>query len=108
VRNRVAHDDARVTRALVARTVRVTAVLTVLPAVLFVVGAQVASAENGVAEARFSFGVGGTVGIVAVLLGLGGLVVGLLRRRKLSATRAAALIAANRPQPTPARTETAA
>jgi hypothetical protein len=84
----------------------VTAVLTVLPAALFVAGAQVASADNGVAAGRFS-GVG-MVGVVAVILGVGGLMAGLVRRRKLSATRSAAGLAAARPQPEPARSETAA
>jgi hypothetical protein len=102
VRNRVAHDGARVTGALVARAVRVTAVLTVLPVALFVTGAQVASADNGVAEGRFSSGVG-MVGLVAVILGVGGLMVGLVRRRRLSATRAAAALLAGEPKPEPDR-----
>ena len=107
MRNRVAHGDARVTRALVARAVRVTAVLTLLPAALFVSGAQVASADNGVAEGRFSPGVG-MVGLVAVILGVGGLMAGLVRRRRLSAARTAAPLATGQPTPEPARSETAA
>jgi hypothetical protein len=92
---------------LVARAVRVTAVLTVLPVALFVAGAQVASADNGVAEGRLSSGVG-MVGVVAVILGVGGLMVGLVRMRRLAAGRAAAPLAANQPKPEPARSETAA
>jgi hypothetical protein len=107
VRNRVAHDGARVTRASVARAVRVTAVLTVLPVALFVTGAQVASADNGVAAGRLSSGVG-MVGVVAVILGVGGFLVGLVRRRRLAAGRAAALLVADQPKPEPARSETAA
>jgi len=111
VRNRVAHGGARVTRALVARKVRVMGALTVLPAVLFVAGAQVASADTGVAEGRFPGGLGGAVGIVAVILGVFGLVAGLLRRRRLSAAaRTSAPLAARQPQQqsAPARSETAA
>jgi hypothetical protein len=109
VRNRVAHDDARVTRALVARTVRVAAALTLLPAALFVAGAQAASADTGVAGGGFPSGLGGVVGIIAVILGVGGFVVGLLRRRRISAARAAALLAARQAQqPAPARSESAA
>jgi hypothetical protein len=108
VRNRVADDGAQVTQGLVARAVPVTVVLTVLPAALFVVGAQAASADTGVADGRFTFGVGGSVGIVAVILGVGGLVAGLLRRRRLSAARAADLLAVPQPKSEPARSETAA
>ena len=105
MRNRVAHYGARMTRATVLRGVRVTAVLT---AALLVFGAGVASADTVVADERFSTGVGGLVGIFAVILGVGGLAAGLLRRRRLSAARAAALVAARKPVPEPARSETAA
>ena len=109
MRNRVAHDGAHVTRGSVTRAVRVTAVLMVLPAVLFIAAAQFASADTGVAEERFSSGLAGPVGIVAVILGIGGLVAGLVRRRKLSAARAAAMLAAQQqPQPAPARSKSAA
>lgn len=109
MRNRVAHDGARVTRGMVARGVRVTAVLTVLPVALFVAGAQVASADSGVVEGRLSFGVGGIVGFAAVLIGVGGLLAGLLRRRRIAAARAAEVLAARQTtKPVPARSETAA
>jgi hypothetical protein len=109
VRNRVAHGGARVTQPLVARTMRVMGVLTVLPAALFIAGAQVASADTGVAaDGRFPYNLGGVVGIVAVIVGVGGLVAGLLRRRRLSATRAAALLDARPANPEPVRSETAA
>ena len=104
MRNRVAPDVARVTAAVVTRGVRVTAVLT---AALLVAGAQVASADTVAADERFSTGVGGLVGILAVILGIGGLAAGLVRRRKLSAARAAALLAVPT-KPEPARSETAA
>lgn len=104
MRNRVAHDGARATLAMVLRGVRVTAVLTTA---LLIAGAQVASADTALGDERFSTGVGGLVGIFAVALGIGGLAAGLLRRRKLSA-RAAALLAAPQPKPEPARSESAA
>jgi hypothetical protein len=108
VRNRVAHDDARTTRAVVLRGVRVTALLAAASLALLVASAQVAAADSAVADERFSTGLGGLVGIFAVALGLGGLVAGLLRRRKISAARAATLVAAPQPQPEPAHSETAA
>lgn len=99
MRNRVAHDGAR---ALFARAMRVTAVLTVLPAALFVMGAQVASADTGVAEGRLATG---TVGIVVVAVGMVGLVAGLLlRRRRKPAPR----VPAPSPERQPARSKTAA
>jgi len=82
---------------------RVTAVLAVLPAALFVVGAQVASADTGVTEGRLATG---TVGLIAVAIGLLGLVAGLwLRRRRNFAARTPA---SPEPQPEPARSKTAA
>ena len=104
MRNRVAHEGARVTLTSVMRGVRVTALLT---AALLVAGAQVASADTVVADERFSTGVGGLVGILAVILGIGGLAAGLVRRRKLSAARAT-LVATPQPKPEPARSDTAA
>ncbi len=89
MRNRVAHDGVQLTRAVAARV----AVLTVLPAVLGIITAGSASADTGQAGGQFVFG---TVGIVAVALGVGGLVIGLFRRRKI-----AARLAQVKPQPAP-------
>jgi hypothetical protein len=89
-------------------------VLVVLPVALVVISAQVATADptaaDGVSAERFSFGVAGPVGIVAVALGLGGLVLGLLRHRRNAAARAAAaLLEARRtPTPEPAHSDSAA
>jgi hypothetical protein len=82
---------------------RVTAVLTGLSAALFVVGAQVASADTGVTEGRLATG---TVGIVAVAIGMIGLVAGLLLRRRR--TSGARIPASPERQPEPARSKTAA
>ena len=98
MRNRVAHDGAR---ASIARAMRVTAVLMVLPAALFVMGAQVASADSGVTEGRLATG---TVGIV-VVVGIVGLVAGLLLRRRRNP--AARVPVSPERQPEPARSKTA-
>lgn len=60
---------------------RTTATLALLPVLLVVVAAP-AAAQSGVAEERLSFGIAGPVGIVAVVLGAGVFLVGLLRRRR--------------------------
>jgi hypothetical protein len=88
-------------------------VLVVLPAALVVISAQVAAADpttaDGVTTERFTFGLAGPVGIVAVAFGLSGLVLGLLRRRRTTAARAAAaLLKAHTPTPEPARSDSAA
>jgi hypothetical protein len=84
VRNRVAHDNARRMRAL---TARIAVTVTLLPVLL--VAAVSPAAAQGVAEQRFTSGLAGPVGIVAVILGAGGLLVGLLRRRRTGPARAA-------------------
>jgi hypothetical protein len=99
VRNRVAHDGARRMRAL---TVRVAVTATLLPVLL--VAAVSPAAAQGVAEERFTSDLAGPVGIVAVILGAGGLLVGLLRRRRLSTARAAVRAAIDPARPTPAET----
>lgn len=79
MRNRVAGHDARMWMT------RVVTVTVLVPVALAVGAVQVAGADPAVAgdltAARFSMSVAGPVGIIAVLLGAGGLVVGLLRRR---------------------------
>jgi hypothetical protein len=85
-------------RALMVRTA---AALTVLPAILLVTAVGMAAAEpTGVVEERASTGLAGPVGLLAVLLGVGGLLIGLLRRRRLAAARATA------PAPVKARSDT--
>jgi hypothetical protein len=89
---------------------RVAAVLALLPAALVLVAAASAGADTatGVAAEQGSFGVAGPVGIVAVILGVGGLVVGLVRRHRTKAARVA--LVETRPMAAipAARTETVA
>jgi hypothetical protein len=104
MRNRVAHDGVHTVRGLVAGTARVAAVLALIPAALVAVamdaGADPATTGD-VATERFSFGVAGPVGIVAVVLGVGGLVLGLMRHRRTVAARVAAM-AVQKTEPMPA------
>ncbi|HEV2782042.1 MAG TPA: hypothetical protein VGX25_21845 [Actinophytocola sp.] len=66
--------------------------------------AAAADPTVAVAEERLSVGLAGPVGIVAVILGAGGLLIGLVRRRR---TLRSAAIPAPRPTPAePARTDT--
>lgn len=83
MRNRVALKVARGMRAQLRRLVRVSVVLALVPVAL-VAGTQVAnaSAADGVAADGLSFGIAGPVGIAAVVVGFGGLVTGLVRRRR--------------------------
>jgi hypothetical protein len=84
------------------------ATLILLPMTLVLVAAESAGADpSGVAE-RGSFGVAGPVGIIAVALGVGGLVIGLLRRRRTVAARAALIETRPIAKVPAARTETAA
>jgi hypothetical protein len=88
VRNRVAHDRVHGIPARVART---TATLAILTTALLVAAMGTAAAEpTGVVEERVSTGLAGPVGLLAVLLGVGGLLIGLLRRRRLAAARSTA------------------
>lgn len=107
MRNDVAHSAVHGVRAL---AVRAAAVFVFLPAALVVISAQVAAADpttaDGITAERFSFGVAGPVGIVAVAFGLGGLVLGLLRRRRTTAARAAAAL--RTPTPEPVRSDSVA
>lgn len=85
MRNRVA--DRGVRKLLV----RAALMMVMVPATLAVVAAQAgAEPARPVSQAadHFSLAVAGPVGIVAVLLGVGGLVAGLLRRR-IGASRSA-------------------
>jgi hypothetical protein len=77
VRNRVAHSDVQPLRALLARA----AVLIIVPTTLLAAAATTAAAAPD-ADARISFGIAGPVGIIAVAIGLLGVVAGLLRHRR--------------------------
>jgi hypothetical protein len=83
VRNRVAMTDVRGSRRWLARLVRASVFLTAA-AVALLGAAQPASAETAAETAadQMAFGALGPVGIAAVVVGFGGLVVGLLRRRR--------------------------
>jgi hypothetical protein len=86
VRNRVAPTAARAS----AVTSKLVLVMVLVPVAL-VAAAQNASAaitlaDGDVAASSGSFGFLGPVGIGAVVLGFGGLVVGLLRHRRREAT----------------------
>lgn len=94
MRNRVTYQAARSARGVLRiRVVRTASVLAALPVALLVAAAQTAAAEvtlaQGPAAADLSFGAAGPVGIAAVVVGIGGLVAGLLRRRRLAARSAA-------------------
>jgi hypothetical protein len=86
VRNRVAPKAARTRAAVTSKLVRMSVVMALVPVAL-VAAAQSASAQSGgrVAADSASFGLAGPVGIAAVVVGFGGLVVGLLRHRRREA-----------------------
>lgn len=83
MRNRVAPNVARARAAVTSKLVRIFVVLAVVPAAL-VTGAEFASAEaaEDVAAESVSYGIAGPVGIAAVVVGFGGLIVGLVRHRR--------------------------
>ncbi|MFL6145846.1 MAG: hypothetical protein ACJ72N_28765 [Labedaea sp.] len=107
MRNRVAHSGVHAVRRWAVRAVGGAATLAVLPTVLVIAVAAPAAADTvgSAAAERWSFGL---VGVAAVLFGLGGVVIGLFRRRRVRAmaamldTRPMAPIVAD-----PARTESA-
>ncbi|HEU5473911.1 MAG TPA: hypothetical protein VFV67_24965 [Actinophytocola sp.] len=70
---------------------RVAAVLTVPPGILLAAAGQ-ASADGlaAVPAAADGFNIAGPVGVAAVLMGIGGLVTGLLRRRRTVVSRSEA------------------
>ena len=72
--------------AVASKLVRISVVMAVVPVVLMArAGFASASAGEPVAAESATFGVGGSVGIAAVVLGFGGLVAGLLRHRRREA-----------------------
>jgi len=83
VRNRVALKVARTRAAVTSKLVRVSVVMALVPVVL-VAGADLAAAEvsDDVAAESVSYGLAGPVGIAAVVVGFGGLILGLLRHRR--------------------------
>ena len=90
MRNRVAPKAARTRAAVTSTLVRMSIVMTLVPA--FAVAALVtaaqpaaAAADGQVAAQNVSYGLLGPVGIAAVVLGFGGLIVGLLRHRRRDA-----------------------
>jgi hypothetical protein len=86
VRNRVALRRTHAVRAWAVRVTRAAIALVALPVLLLVATAQGAAAqESDIAEARVPFSIAGPVGIAAVVLGLGGLALGLLRLRRKTA-----------------------
>jgi hypothetical protein len=86
VRNRVAPKVARTRAAVTSTLVRMSVVMTLVPAlavaVLVTVAQPAAAASEEVAVESGSSGLAGPVGIAAVAVGFGGLVVGLLRHRR--------------------------
>lgn len=83
----------------VAKLVRVSVVLTLVPVAL-VTGAMTANAStaDGVAASNMQFPIG-PVGIAAVVVGLGGLVTGLVRHHRRVAAAATAQPAVAEPEP---------
>ncbi|WP_157440297.1 hypothetical protein [Actinokineospora inagensis] len=63
-------------------------------AVLVAGSAQVAVADSGAVESSVPFSVAGPVGIAAVVVGVGGFAVGLVRRRKVAKAEARIALAA--------------
>jgi hypothetical protein len=86
VRNRVALKVARTRAAVTSKLVRVSVILALVPVVL-VAGGGLAAAEatDDVAAESVSYGLAGPVGIAAVVVGFGGLILGLLRHRRREA-----------------------
>lgn len=113
MRNRVTCQAARSARAAAVRVVRTASILAALPVVVLAAATQPAAAEatlaQGPAAAELSFGAAGPVGIAAVIIGIGGLIAGLLRRRRLAArTTAPRTVPGGRQQPTTAPTQASA
>lgn len=88
---RTVRDDGS---SAVRATARAVTALLVLPAALLVATAQAAAAEApSAAEASVPFSLAGPVGIVAVIIGFGGLVVGLFRRHRVEVAAKLAAVA---------------
>lgn len=95
MRNRVALKAARTRAVVMSKLVRVSVVMALVPVALVAVGRTASAtesaltlAEDHVAAQSMAFPVG-PVGIAAVVVGFGGLVVGLLRLRRRDAGTAA-------------------
>jgi hypothetical protein len=85
VRNRVAPTAAR--PRVPGKLVRISVVLALLPAVLMAGTGIAAADEQRAAVDTASVGLAGPVGIAAVVVGFGGLILGLLRHRRRDAVR---------------------
>jgi hypothetical protein len=88
-----AHTRVAVTSKLVRMGVVLALVPTLAAAVLVTAAQPAAAADEQVAVESASFGLLGPVGIAAVALGFGGLVVGLLRHRRRDRVASAAVTA---------------
>jgi hypothetical protein len=97
VRNRVALKAARARAAVTSKLVRMSVVMALVPALVGVAltamaqsaaASTVTAADESVAAEGASFGMAGPVGIAAVVVGFGGLIVGLLRHRRREAAAA--------------------
>ncbi|HWM03518.1 MAG TPA: hypothetical protein VNP92_14390 [Actinophytocola sp.] len=114
MRNRVALTAARTRAAMMSKLVRMSVIMALVPVVL-VTAAQAAAADTLAAEEIAADGVAGLagpVGIGAVVLGFGGLIIGLLRHRRrdagaLPVPGALPVLDAQRPTPEPAGGERA-
>ena len=96
MRNRVALKAARTRAAVTSKLVRMSVVVALVPALVGVAlaamaqsaAASTAAADESVAAEGASFGLAGPVGIAAVAVGFGGLIIGLLRHRRREAAAA--------------------
>ncbi len=89
MRNRVALKAARTRAAVTSKLVRMSVTAALVPALVaavLVAVARTASADERVAAESASVGLAGPVGIAAVVLGFGGLIIGLLRHRRRDAS----------------------
>jgi hypothetical protein len=107
VRDRGIHTDSSVrdtaTHPVQTLAKLVTAFVAV-PAVVLLTGAGIASADTP-GSGQLPFNVAGPVGIGAVVLGIFGVVIGLVRRRKLA--KVTPVTPANRPLPMAAKAQQA-
>lgn len=89
MRNRVARTAAR---TLAAKTSKLVLVMVLVPATLLALAPAASASPRDVAAEPITFGVFGPIGIAAVVLGFGGLVLGLLRLRRRETAAAAATV----------------
>ncbi|MDQ3404511.1 MAG: hypothetical protein M3548_14160 [Actinomycetota bacterium] len=87
-------------RTVCDRVLRLAVLVTVFPALL-VLTAPTASAQAAI-EGGMPVSLAGPVGIAAVIAGVGGVVIGLIRRRKVTVSQANQRIVIEEPVPLPA------